>query len=178
MTRVRLAMMLAVFAGCGGTGGSGEVFIALQSDFADFLTWQKTALGDEPLEGHPAGERFGYVKQPLAAGMPAYPVGAMIVKTVEVMPDEQSWDLFAMVKRGGNYNAAGARNWEFFTLSVSAGGVPLIASRGSNPSDAPGATGHGYSDPTGSGVTCNRCHGADGAEKTDFILSPLLAPQP
>ena len=53
------------------------------------------------------------------------PVGALIVKTVENGAPQQ-WDLFAMAKRGGNYNADGATNWEFFTLLINAGNGPPI----------------------------------------------------
>jgi hypothetical protein len=161
------------FAGC--SADDGEVYIALQSDFADFRDWAMTPLGDAPLAGHPAGERTAYVKTPLPAGAPAYPVGDIIVKTVAVMPDETSWDLFAMAKRGGNYNASGARNWEYFLMKITSDGAPpVITARGASPTDAPGSS--NYMDANGMSIPCNNCHGAPGADKTDFVLAPPLEP--
>jgi len=181
MTR-KLAICAVVAAGavgCGGSGKSGEVFIALQSDFASFQTWPRYFVGDGPLEGHPAGARYGYLKEKAPPGATAYPVGALIVKTVETGTTPQEWDVFAMAKRGGGYNAGAATDWEFFTLKINANGVPVIVSRGTNPIDADadgGTAGHGYTDPGGTGVTCNRCHGLPGTERSDHILSSVLAP--
>jgi hypothetical protein len=139
-----------------------QVFIALGRDFAPFRSWTRFSLGDAPLEGHPDGPRFGYVKEPPRGG--AYPIGSIIVKSVEVTPDEQSWSLFAMVKRGGGYNADGARGWEYFTLALTSDGAPIVLQRGASPIGYEG------------GVGCNRCHAVAGAEKTDYILSPALQP--
>jgi hypothetical protein len=171
-------LLLAPLVACEDAGPVGDVFIALQSDFAPFQTWQKKLLGDGPLEGHPAGPRVGYLKQAAPPGATEYPVRSMIVKTVERGATPQEWDIFALVKRGGGYNLAGAKNWEFFTLKINPAGIPIIVARGLNPADADadGGPGHGYADPGMTGITCNRCHGVVGTEQHDHILSAVLAP--
>jgi len=93
----------------GAKNGNDPVFIALGSDFTAFRDWPKTALGDAPIQGHPAGPRFAYRKE--LPGPTEYPVGAIIVKTVERDTTPQSWDIFAMTKRGGGFNPRGALNW-------------------------------------------------------------------
>jgi hypothetical protein len=174
---IGLALLASCTLGCDSTP-TGEVFIALNGDFAPFRTWSRVFVGDGPLDGHPAGPRYGYVKQKPPAGATEYPVGSIIVKTVERGTTPQEWDIFAMAKRGGQFNSAGASNWEFFTLKITAGDVPLIVSRGTNPvdADADGGAGGSYQDTSGTGVTCNRCHGLAGTERSDHILSPLLIP--
>ena len=57
-----LALALAMPGCSGGELGSVPTFIALQSDFAPYRSWTRVALGDAPLEGHPPGPRFGFVK--------------------------------------------------------------------------------------------------------------------
>jgi hypothetical protein len=173
-----LAGALALGGGCsqGNGGNNSNVYVPLPGDFAEFRSWTRIFLGDGPLEGHPAGPRYGYVK--VKPGPTEYPIGAIIVKTVEVGDSSQSWDLFGMAKRGGGYNSGGALDWEFFTMVMSDQDVPVIVNAGTNPQDADrdAGLGHGYSDPSGSGVTCNRCHGVAGTERSDHILSALLAP--
>jgi len=180
LRRVRwLALaIVAVAAGCGGTG---DVKIALDSDFAPYASWPSTYLGDQPVAGHPVGPRTGFVNMKAPPGATKYPVGTIIVKEIQTMnsTDKTMWDLFAMVKRGGGFDQGGALDWEFFILRLTADGVPVIVDRGSNPSDAASADGgadHGYGDSTAGGVTCNACHGALGADQHDYILSPLLQP--
>ncbi len=171
-----LAGALAL-GGCseGSGGGSSNVYIPLPNDFIPFREWTRIFLGDGPLEGHPAGPRYGYVK--IKPGPTEYPIGAIIVKTVESGTPQQ-WDVFAMAKRGGGYNAGGATNWEFFTMIINDSDTAIIVNAGTNPQDADrdAGLGHGYSDPSGTGITCNRCHGVAGTERSDHILSPLLAP--
>src|SRR5262245_47396147 len=104
---------LAFSLGCGGGSHVRQTFIALQDDFATFESWRRYDLGDMPIEGHPAGPRFAYLNQLPKKGAQEYPVGTIIVKAVE-LEEVVAWDVFAMVKRGGNFNAEGALNWEFF----------------------------------------------------------------
>src|SRR6478609_8653690 len=102
-----LAGAVALVGGCSegnGGGGGGNVYVPLPGDFIAFRDWTRIFLGDGPLEGHPAGPRYAYVK--VKPGPTEYPVGAIIVKTVETGTTSDTWDLFAMAKRGGNYNAA------------------------------------------------------------------------
>lgn len=173
-----LLLCAALAAGC-TEGEPGSVFIALQSDFASFESWPKFFLGDGPLDGHPTGGRHGFINKPAPKGSTTYPVGSILVKTVEFGTSKLEWEMFAMAKRGGEYNLGGAKDWEFFTLKFSTGGVPVIVTRGTNPADLEsdgGAPGHGYADTAGTGITCNRCHGLAGTERQDHIIASVLAP--
>ncbi len=176
----RVALMLSfcsALAACGGGDGSSDrVFIALQQDFADYASWQKFYFGHEPLEGHPTGPRYGFVKQTLRPGELKYPIGDIIVKVIEVSAEPSSWDLFAMAKRGGNFNPTGAKNWEFFSLSLATSGVPVIVARGIDASDPANSLGHGYAGATGNFIRCNGCHGDPTMAKNDYILNPELQP--
>jgi len=167
----KMAMVLGAMAlvGCGGP--SGPVFIALTSDFADYASWEKVVLGDGVLEGHPTGMRLGYRNmKPNSQGI--YPVGSILLKVITVSPSEI--EFFAMAKRGGGFNSAGALDWEFLTLKLGSTNAPVVFTRGDNPVDPDSAVpnSHGYGDPSATGVTCNRCHGVLGTERTDHILSP------
>lgn len=171
---------LAVAVAVAGCGGSGQVKIALDSDFAPYTTWSSYYLGDQPVAGHPLGPRTGYLSTKVPAGSSSYPVGSIIVKEIQTLssPDKTTWDLFAMVKRGGGFDQGGALDWEFFILKLDANDVPVIIDRGTNPADSvpDGGVDHGYGDSTAGGITCNACHGALGSEAHDHILSPLLYP--
>jgi hypothetical protein len=181
-------LLLLVFClSCDGTPQEG-VFIALQRDFESFRTWKKFSFGDAPIEGHPTGQRYGFVKEVLQPGQKAYPVGDIIVKTIETPPSpspspwpspvpEQNWDLFAMAKRGGNFNVDGAKNWEYFTLRINPDGVPVILARGIDASDVPGSGGHGYIGANGNIIRCNGCHGDPTMAQYDYILNPELEPK-
>ncbi len=181
-SRSRLATAAFVFSACAFTSsacssGPGPVFIATDEDFAPFRSWERVALGDQPLSGHPPGPRFGYLNHRAPAGASAYPVGTIIVKTVEPSSDFTQWDVFAMVKRGGNFNAMGAKNWEFFRLKIDPGGTPYILSRGITAFD-PSMDGGGYFGPVAGALAdlCNSCHGTAASAATDHVLSPLLVP--
>jgi hypothetical protein len=100
----------------------------------------------------------------------AYPVGTLLVKVVQAEPDPTQWVLFAMAKRGGAYNADGARGWEFFVLRLNAAGVPALVSRGL----APTLVGGLYT--VGDGLGCNSCHGTEDARAFDGVLTPALRP--
>lgn len=168
-----LALALALTAGCGGEDpAAAGGFIALTENFRAFRTWTRTPVGTMDLPDHPAGPRFAYANQPPPAAGSRYPLGTIIVHTIEPSADPLMWDIFAMVKRGGGYNASGAVDWEFFRLGVSSSGVPVILGRGLNPSE-----GHSYGGSTAPVMaSCNTCHGAAAGEAHDHILSPLLQP--
>lgn len=166
-----VAVTLAV--GCGDDGTETGSFIAFTDDFRAFRTWTRTAVGMDSLTDHPAGPRFAYSNRPPPAAGAPYPVGTILVHTIEPSTDPQMWDIFAMVKRGGGYNANGAAGWEFFRLGVSASGVPVILARGLNPNE-----GHSYG---GGGATtqmqgCNACHGTAASAAHDHVLSSRLWP--
>jgi hypothetical protein len=142
------------------------VFIALDRDFAHFREWERVDLGVEMMPGHPVEQAYGYLNR--RTGASTYPVGTMIVKAFE-----PSWELFAMAKRGGNFNSRGARGWEFFRLKL-VNDTPVIISRGifAIDPDSDGGVGYG-SAGTILDVLCNSCHNN---AATDFVLSELLRP--
>jgi hypothetical protein len=148
---------------------SGPVFIALDRDFASFRNWETVDFGDENIEGHPAGHAYGYLNHRTTAS--TYPVGTLIVKAFQ-----PSWDLFAMAKRGGNFNPKGAVNWEFFRLKL-LNDTPVIVSRGIFAYDPDGDGGVGYG-ATGTVLDslCNSCHGTPESAATDHVLSDQLRP--
>lgn len=168
-----LALLPTLLGGCSGP----PQFIVVDSDYAEYATWPSFDLGDAPLMGHPAGERVAYLNQKAPVGATQYPMGTILIKEVRTVPDDPTkWDLFAMVKRGGNYDSDGARGWEFLILKRTASGAPLWTSRGEAPRDS-GDGGAGSYEGSGlNGKTCTTCHGAVGTEQHDYILSPLLYP--
>ncbi len=157
-----LALLLS--AACGGGGTSQPppgTFIALQRDFLDFEQWEafgppKASTGST----HLAGPFTVYLKARPPKGSTAFPVGTVIVKSA--FPTELAGEekLFAMAKRGGDFNADGAAGWEWFEL-VRSKGVPVILWRGIG---AP--AGEHYSQVDG---TCNDCH--RGSLGNDFVNS-------
>jgi hypothetical protein len=171
---VRRAVLLSALAlgaiSC-GPEASGGTFIAFDRNFEGFQSWERFSLGDSALPGHPPGPRFAYLNRRPPRGATEYPVGTVLVKTVEAGTPQQ-WELFAMVKRGGDYNAMGAVGWEWFLLRLDAGGKPYVLSRGINPS----SDGHGYGAGVATGPTCNSCHANAAAATTDHVLSPQLEP--
>lgn len=172
-----VALCAALGAGCGGEEPTdpNAVFIALTGNFRGFQRWTRVDVGSTPLAGHPAGPRFVYANHAPPSAGSAYPVGTILVKTVESSADPTRWDIFAMVKRGGGFNADGARGWEFFRLVMTSDGVPAISGRGVDPDGGeynnPGAT------PVADAgeVRCNDCHGS-AAAGTDHVLSHALQP--
>ncbi|MDP3274629.1 MAG: hypothetical protein Q8Q09_05495 [Deltaproteobacteria bacterium] len=165
-------------------GETQTQYLALDRDFQGFLQWPQRALGSTTIAGHPAGPRVLYRRPndqlpPWAgpspdagddAGPPQFARGTILVKTVEVGP-VTDWEIFAMVKRGGDYNHNGAVGWEFFSLKVLPSGAVIVVGRGLIPSA------DRYTDPgTGQALTCNQCHGTTAARARDSVLSEGLTP--
>jgi len=146
-------------------GGAHEPLIALERDFQGFYDWSRVDLGDRPEQGtsHVAGETHEYINRPPPQGAKAFPVGTIFVKTVD---SQKKSDIFAMVKRGGGFNASGAVGWEWFGLRKRGDGSVAIVWRGVN---APDGESYG-GDPLGG---CNGCHGA--AVKNDHVHAYSLA---
>ena len=162
-------------AGCDSPKGT---FIALDSDFATFLSWERISVGDAPLAGHPPGPRYVYLSKRAPKGASEYPIGTLVVKSVENDPDPSRWEVFAMTKRGGDFNARGAKNWEFFRLRI-VDGTPLILTRGlfAYDPDVDGGISPYPGAPTAAlADLCNGCHGTAASAATDHLLSPGLAP--
>ena len=115
-----------------------------------------------------------YVSQRAPAGAARWPVGTILVKSIENGPPEQ-WVVHAMVKRGVPYNREGALGWEFFELAFDPGSEePRIVWRGPGP-----PSGHGYAamgrdaGPDPVPLVCNDCHAV--AWQNDGALTPALA---
>jgi len=142
-----------------------EPFIALERNFQGYQHWAGVELANRPEPGgtHVAGETHEYINHAPAAGAKAFPVGTILVKTVE---SQKKSDIFAMVKRGNGFNASGASGWEWLGLRARADGSVAIVWRGVNPPDGESYGG----DPRGG---CNGCHGA--AAKNDYVHAYSLS---
>jgi hypothetical protein len=144
--------------------------IALQSNFRDYEDWMKF---DTDVMGEHAGALgtiTEYLNELPEMGASEFPVGTMIVKTVQ--PTEgPAPAIHAMVKRGGTFNKTGALGWEFFELAKNKKGTPIIVWRGAKP-----PTGERYKnllmpDSNVLEADCNGCHVGS---KNDAILSDAL----
>ncbi|UJR79364.1 hypothetical protein [Sandaracinus amylolyticus] len=130
----------------------GAEFVARDEDFERFLEWPSFELPPGSLTmAHEDGatRRLYFTHVPESASAP-FPVGTILVKTAE-LGEPSTWEIHAMVKRGGDFNATGARGWEFFDLAIDASGGVVVVWRGESP--PPGA---GY--PGSSDGACNSCH--------------------
>lgn len=162
--RAAVVALMFVAACSGGSGddgmGSGDTFLAFNTSFAPFRTWpmfhSDGPVDDGTLPAGVAGPRDQYLNEIPPPGSTEFPIGSIIV---EVRTD--TGKIFASVKRGGDFNAAGAKNWEYFELQE--GPVKYIW-RGLGP-----PLGDTYGgDPDG----CNMCHIKCAAN--DYICSPKL----
>jgi hypothetical protein len=145
------------------------VFVAYASDFAGYHSWQAfVPTVNLPGNNHVSGPRTVYV-----ARLPPRSAHEFAVGTIFVKESGGGASVFAAVKRGGEFNAAGNVGWEYFQLANGAGDQPTILWRGVGP-----ANGDAYSP----GVTggCNLCHGS--AVEYDYRWSAqefdLLTPVP
>ena len=185
-----LAVSLALGAGAVGCGASpptaaGTTFVAFASDFNGFHSWPSAVAMPSPNlppvdagRGTDAGPDGGatdggvhpvpeteYWKIPSTPTGNEFPVGTIIVKeTNEVDPTARQ--VFALVKRGGDFNPTGAVNWEWFELKNVADGSAAISW-------------HGYGPPSGSAdiyggnpAVCNTCHKK--AAANDYVWSAAL----
>lgn len=167
---------IAALAGCldHDVGGTGDEYVAMQSDFADYASWTRFDIEAET-SSPGEGPRTVYISELPAASSASFPVGTRIVKVAETDPDPAAWLMVAMAKRGGNYNADGAVGWEWFDIDPSSTGTPLIEWRGPVPPE-----GSGYECALGDSDTgqdaaigdCNTCHAA--AWQNDYVMSDPL----
>ncbi len=143
-----------------------QSYIAFGEDFADYHTWPSFEITVDAAPGndHLVGPRRVFYKLPASGGQATFPVGTIFVKESGdgELPTRH---VFAMVKRGGGFNATGAKGWEWFELVNDTSGHVLMLWRGEGPPNG---------DAYGAGTTggCNACHG--GTPKTDFVFSPEL----
>lgn len=160
-----LASLLVLTSACAAalpTTAQPAAFIALSRDFADFTTWTHFDLPANGLATgiHGAGLQTVFINQLPPAGATAFPAGTVLVKRMT----NGDPPIFAMVKRGGNFNAGGASGWEWFELQETQGEVSIVW-RGEAPPDAGG-------DAYSAGITCNACHGV--AAANDWVQSQPL----
>jgi hypothetical protein len=181
---------LVLVLGCTGAetaspdaGAAPATFIAQTSHFQAFRTWEVVDLGpveplldgglrdeDGGLRGDPhgnGGNKRVYINAPPAGGGTLFPVGTIIVKAVE-HATPQEWEIHAMVKRGGDYNRAGAVGWEWFDLAVDVSDRVAIVWRGLG-NDTYGGL-HRAEDA----VDCNACHVLAAAH--DHVFTQALWP--
>ena len=160
----RAIVAVALIAGCGSSHDAGsdanDAFIAFNPTFAPFRTW--TMFSDDLMDPNNtlpagvAGPRDQFINKLPPTGSTEFPIGTVIV---EVRTD--SGKIFASVKRGGNFNAAGDKNWEYFELQEN---PVMYLWRGLGP-----PLGDTYGgDPNG----CNACHSQCAAN--DYVCSPKL----
>jgi hypothetical protein len=150
------------------TGSSAQgCFLAFNPQFADFRTWTQnhfTSTEDLGVVTHVSGARTEYVNRLPQGGDAEFAVGTIIVKEIE-SADPANHHIFAMVKRGCDFNSSGASGWEWFELTESSG-KPSILWRGVG---APAGEKYG-GDATGG---CNTCH-AGACKANDSVCSPRL----
>jgi hypothetical protein len=172
MRRAKLALAIAIgAAACGGGHAepdAPDTYIAFASSFAPFRTWTSFHTDGPADDGtFPAdvlGPRTQYINLLPPHGASAFPVGTIIVEARESNGNK----IFAGVKRGGEFNLTGAKDWEWFELQepTGPGGEVLMLWRGVGPPN--GETYGG--DPNGG---CNACHTKCGANN-DYVCSPKL----
>ena len=154
--------------------------VARPADFAGFLSWPHVEVGQNAGDApHDELVRTVYLSAAPSAEASTFPVGTIIVKTGAggEATGEAGQGVHAMVKRGGGFNVAGARGWEWFELDVDTTSEegdddPVLVWRGANP-----PAGESYGCPAGQvcdegGLTCNDCHA--GSIGNDFVNSPAL----
>lgn len=180
--------LLVGSAACGGSkmakvvdasAGAPSVFVAQDSDFAGWQDWFGGILAPNILDGdvYPPGTRWGYVNHRVPPGTTVYPTGTVMIKLIESPKNDPTiWHAFGFAKRGGDYNPAGAVDWEFLLLRLDAAGTPTITDRGIAPANDGFDMDTGSYTPGGAAGSCNICHGQSKYAPTDHIISTLLAP--
>ncbi len=134
-------------------------YVPFARDFTGYATWERFEIHSGLAEGasHIAGDRTVFLNRRPMHGATAFPPGTLIVKATTDR-------VFAMAKRGGDYNADGAAGWEWLELEGSSE-QPFIRWRGLGPPN-----GEAYGGPGNSG--CNNCH--TGAWQNDFVQAAAL----
>jgi hypothetical protein len=119
---------------------AGTSFLAFAPDFRGFRGWERIPVEGAMLPiGAAPGPTAIYVSARPPAGARRWPVGTILVKSIENGPPS-AWVIHAMVKRGVPFNRDGALGWEFFELAFDPGSEePRIVWRGTGP-----PSGHGY----------------------------------
>jgi hypothetical protein len=150
--------------------GDGE-FVAFQVDFASYPLWDGWEVAVDPVgPTHLDGPRWVFANALPETGATSFPVGTILVKEARNGPSPDDWDIFAMVKRGGGFNPAGAIGWEWFELAR-VGDETIIDWRGDRP---PALSGYECVsiDPTAPAGDCNACHGL--SWENDYVNDGVL----
>jgi hypothetical protein len=175
-----LAALVALLTACEPAAVAPEGYapppklVAIEADFAPFRDWERIPLlaPTLPLQAMP-GPAFTYVNHRPEPGSRRYPVGTILVKTVEPSDDPRDWTVHAMVKRSDRFNPEGSVGWEFFGLQLDERGVPTILWRSDGYND-----GHAYGSSTmlldpERELSCNDCHALHWQD--DAVLTPALS---
>lgn len=147
-----------------------DPFIAMQSDFADLFEWPRWQVPDiGSTHGHQRGEpSYIYVKGEIPEWGEPLALGTIIAKTVE-RGEPGEWEIHAMVKRGGGFNAGGCVEWEWFDLRLNENRVPVVIWRGEGNEANPGGYGRRLD---GTPIGCNDCHAQ--VPHTDYTFARAL----
>jgi hypothetical protein len=143
-------------------------FVPFAPNFVGYRGWSSSpAAGLASTSPHRVAKATVYINRKPPAGATEFPLGTVIVKELESGPVDERV-VFAMVKRGGDYNPTGAKGWEWFELKNTCEGNDVqIVWRGVGPP----AGGDKYAgDANGD---CNLCHGD--AKDNDFVWSTALS---
>jgi hypothetical protein len=172
-----VALASAVATGCGSPATLEDestrdariksgVFVAVAKDFRGFHSWDSyDVTAGAALAGiHDGSTVTEYLVEAPPHGSKEWPIGTIIVK--EATGGTIAHELFAMVKRGGNFND-GAPGWEWFDLSATNDGKDSVTVvwRGFGP-----PAGDTYGGDANAG--CNTCHTACG---NDAVCAKPLA---
>jgi Cytochrome P460 len=168
------SMLAACTASCSSgptdvsDGGAAGVLV-FASAFKDFHSWDSTPGVGPPdaaadliaaVDGgpHSLGPMTSYINKKPPPGSTSFPDGTIIVKEVNG-GDLTTRKIFAMEKRGGDFDQTGAVGWEWFELTNIDADNVLIVWRGNGPPN-----GETYG---GNPATCNDCH--IGAKDNDYV---------
>jgi hypothetical protein len=160
--------------------GAKTTFIANNSDFANYSDWMTFEQDVTDDHGGLAGKTTVYLNKLPPSGATAYPIGTIIVKTMQAS-DSDTFSIHAMAKRGNGFNPSGTRGWEFFELALNKKtSLPYYLWRGEDP-----PSGEQYQailsknavSPSMTEQKCNGCHALPSFTDGTFgELAGLLQP--
>ncbi len=182
---VAAVALLAVGAGCRGSAGGaadGGPFVAFATDFAGFHAWPSALAAPSPdlppvdagAFGPDGGAGDGGIHPPPETEywkIPSTPTGGVFPQRTIIVKETNEADptarqVFAMVKRGGDFNPTGAVNWEWYELRNNADGTVVVSWSGYGP---PSGSADIYG---GNPAVCNDCHVK--AAPNDYVWSAAL----
>ena len=167
--RTRLVFLVAMLSGCTcGTEVAAAPapltgIVPTEADFIRYDAWPSFDRGAQGfVPAHPDGVTTVFVNHLPPHGATTFPIGTIIVRQTEIGPRE-TWEVHAMVRRGGEFNPLGALGWEYFDLRLPPADIegealaPTVLWRG----EGPATQGDGYATAAGGVLLgCNHCHGA------------------